>query len=144
MDLDERSWRPRPILGGAVRFLATVGPFLVTYLIIRLVIRVVPRPVDHLGLLLVWFVCLGVLAVGVLRVAASACRRIVPVSMLMRASLLFPDRAPSRFRLALRAATGRQLAAAVASGTSEERFLAPQEAAEELLVQLAASVATIG
>jgi hypothetical protein len=138
MDLDERSWRPRPLLGGSVRVLAAVGPFVVTYLIIRLAIRVVPRPVDNLGLLLVWFVSLGVFATAVLRVAGLGFRRIVPVSMLMRASLLFPDKAPSRFGLALRAATGRQLAAAVESGTSADRFRAPQEAAEELLVQLAA------
>ncbi len=138
MDLDERSWRPRPILGGGIRVMAAVGPFIVTYLIIRLAIRVVPRPVDDLGLLLAWFVSLGVVATAVLRIAGAGFRRIVPVSMLMRASLLFPDKAPSRFRLALRAATGRQLAAAVESGTSADRFRAPQEAAEELLVQLAA------
>jgi hypothetical protein len=51
-DLDERTWRPRPILGGFVRVVAVVGPFIVTYVSIRLAMRVVPRPVNHLGSLL--------------------------------------------------------------------------------------------
>lgn len=94
--------------------MAVVGPFIVTYVSIRLAMRVAPRPVNHLGSLLVWFVSLGAFATAVVRVAALS------------------------FRLALRAATGRRLADAVERGRSDDLFRTPQEAAEELLVQLAA------
>lgn len=48
-------------------------------------------------------------AVVVLRVVERAARRLLPLAALLRLSLLFPDRAPGRFALALRAGSTREL-----------------------------------
>lgn len=54
-----------------------------------------------------WLVVLATTVATVL-VVEHAARRLLPLSLLLRLSLLFPDRAPNRFRVALRASSVRR------------------------------------
>ena len=63
-----------------------------------------PYPIRLAGVLLV--------AGGTLWLCEQAARRLLPLSTLLRLSLVFPDQAPNRFRVALRAGSTRDLAAA--------------------------------
>ena len=72
-----------------------------------------------------------VLATLVLGLADRALRRLLPVAALFKLSLVFPDRAPSRFRTAIRSGTVRQLQRQLASGV--DGLVTPQEAAEQLI-----------
>src|SRR4051812_37301542 len=61
-------------------------------------------------------------------------RRFLPLAALLQLSLVFPDQTPSRFRMALKAGSGRRLAREVedarANGVSDE----PGRAAEQLVL----------
>jgi len=60
-----------------------------------------------------------------------ATRRLLPLASLLKLSIVFPDAAPSRFRIALKHGTTRDLARRVEDGALDERT--PQHAAEHML-----------
>jgi len=82
-----------------------------------------------------WFFTLG-LATLTLLVVERAARRFLPLVTLMRLSLLFPDRAPSRFRLALRAMSTRRLRRLAESPKEPADAHAAADLALSLLVAL--------
>ena len=57
----------------------------------------------------VWWVVLSCLATGVLFVSDRLARRALPLAALLKLSLVFPDRARSRYQAALRTGTVHQL-----------------------------------
>jgi HD domain len=67
-----------------------------------LLARVYRRPHDLTGALVWWLAVLGSSTV-VVSAATRVMRRVLPLTTLLKLTLVFPDRAPSRFRLALRA-----------------------------------------
>ena len=99
--------------------------------------RWVPRPDSRLEVV-AWWVALSVVAAAVLYAVDKVTRRLVPLAVLFKLSLVFPDRAPSRFRTALRTGTVRQLHDRVREvkqhGLSDDASVA----AEELLELIAA------
>jgi hypothetical protein len=94
--------------------------------------RVVPRPVGVWSVI-TWYA--GICAVSWLVLWQSQRRlsRLIPLAALLEMSLLFPERAPSRLRLARRVASKRDLELLLArrGGHREE---STQEAAERILV----------
>ncbi|MGI9599429.1 MAG: Ig-like domain-containing protein, partial [Acidimicrobiales bacterium] len=92
--------------------------------------RLVPRPMG-IGPSIIWWIGLTLLATAVLWLADRALRRLLPVAALFKLSLVFPDRAPSRFKTAIRAGTVRQLQRQLESG--EYGSATPQHAAEQLI-----------
>jgi putative nucleotidyltransferase with HDIG domain len=96
-------WKSRPLVAAALRVAVVAVPALASLVAVWLCARVVPPPADQallaaarLGLLL----AVGVaVAVAVERLA----RRLLPLVVLLKMSMLFPDRAPSRLRTARRA-----------------------------------------
>jgi HD-GYP domain-containing protein (c-di-GMP phosphodiesterase class II) len=60
-------------------------------------------------------------------------RRLLPLAALLKLSLIFPDRAPSRFRMAVRAGGTRKLEERLRSATEEGLPDTPAEAAEKVL-----------
>ncbi|MGB5758216.1 MAG: HD-GYP domain-containing protein, partial [Acidimicrobiales bacterium] len=92
--------------------------------------RVIPRPGSFVATA-IWWVGLTAIATIVLWLADRSLRRLLPVAALFKLSLVFPDRAPSRFKTAIRAGTVRQLQRQVEAGTFSSST--PQEAAEQLI-----------
>jgi putative nucleotidyltransferase with HDIG domain len=101
-------WRTRPLLSVAVRLVAAFIPVAVSLVVTYLASRVVSRPQQFADALLWWAIMLGLATVVVFSIERLT-RRLAPLAALLKLSLVFPDRAPSRFSVALRSGTSRQL-----------------------------------
>ena len=130
-DHDEH-WQPRPWLAFAIRAFAFLFPIVMSIVFVVLVSGVVPAPPGWIGRVL-WWVALTVAATTVLIVFERMTRRLLPLVTLFKLSIAFPDEAPSRFKMAMRTNTVRQLERQLSDGTLDHGET-PAEAAEHLLV----------
>jgi hypothetical protein len=95
-------------------------------------------PTSSFWLFLLWWVGLSALATAVLVLGDRLSRKALPLVALLKLSLVFPDRAPSRLRTALRAGTVQSLQQRIADASAAARAGTPVEAAERLLELVAA------
>ncbi|MFN2557771.1 MAG: HD domain-containing phosphohydrolase [Nitriliruptorales bacterium] len=103
-----RRWRQRPVMANLL-WLAAVGlPILAAVLASVAVATLLPSPSSGLGALL-WWLAVLVTAPVVLVVVGRAARRLLPLATLLKLSLVFPDRAPSRYAVARETHTVAQL-----------------------------------
>lgn len=84
---------------------------------------------------LLWWVALLAVSTVVLLCTDRLARRMLPLAALLKLSLVFPDRVPSRFSVALRSGTTKQLAKRL---QSDELDTTTQAGATELLSLVAA------
>ena len=85
-----------------------IAPIVASVLVSYLVARMWPRPeglVASFGWFFVLIVAGGLAMLAIDRIA----RRFLPLTALLRMTLIFPDQAPSRFNVALRTGTTKQL-----------------------------------
>ena len=94
-------WAPRPMQARLIRVAVLVTPFAASILFVALVSKVVPAPLNSFWLYLSWWAVLTGAATLVLVAVDRVARRLLPLALLFKLSLVFPDRAPSRFRTAL-------------------------------------------
>jgi hypothetical protein len=130
--IDARRWRPRRGLSFAVSALTFLVPFACATLVVQFVTRMFGRPTTFLPFV-VWLALLLVVATLTLRIVDRYARRLLPLATMLRLSLVFPDRAPSRFAIALKSGTGRALERAVEGAEAEAQFGTPQETAEAVV-----------
>ena len=88
---------------------------------------------------LLWWFAMSVAATGAVSAIYVLSRRLLPLGALLDLSLVFPDEAPSRFRLALRSGTVEELQDRLRQMRESRRATDPQVAAE-LLLQLVAAL----
>jgi putative nucleotidyltransferase with HDIG domain len=131
-------WSARPLQAACVRAFAFLAPIAVSIAFVHIVSRAVPAPTSSWWLFLLWWGLLSGLATGVLVGADRLSRRLLPLAALLKLSLVFPDRAPSRFRTALRAGTVETLEQRIDKASAAGRDGGPMEAAERLLELVAA------
>jgi len=124
-------WVQRPIVAAFLRLVIFVLPLIAAVAFISVANRVVPRPSGWAPTVL-WFAVLTAGVMTVVYLGDRLLRGLLPIVALFRLSLVFPDRAPSRFKMALRQNTVRRLQRSVADGTLHDGT--PQEAAEHLLL----------
>lgn len=136
-DLEERTWKPRKSLAWIIRLVAFVSPILASVAAARTFAHLIPKPIGTLDTIL-WVVGLLAVALLFMRVTEVLARRLLPITAMLKMSLVFPDEAPSQFAIALRSASGKQLQAAVERQNAEQAMGTPQEAAENLVVLLSA------
>ena len=136
-NIDDRRWKPRRGLAFTIRAVTVFVPFLCAMAAVELVTRIVRRP-DGLVLFLVWLFTLLVLATLTMRVVDHQTKRLLPLATMLRLTLVFPDRAPSRFGVALKTGTARSLGRAVEAATAQQEFATPQEAAEGVVALIGA------
>jgi putative nucleotidyltransferase with HDIG domain len=117
--MEERSggphrWKARPLLALALRALILIVPAALALAVTALVHPFVPMPATWPGRLWWW---VGLLGVGLLvaTVVERWGRRLLPLVMLLKLSMLFPDRAPSRFAVAREAGSVRHLRSRLAA-----------------------------
>ena len=133
-DLDRRAtagqWQSRPVAAMVVRAVLLLCPVGVAALLGLLVSRSLPAPTTTLA------VVRGVITAAVSLVAfvalGRAGRRFLPLAVLLRLNLVFPDRAPSRFAVSLRSTNVRKL----------ERFVHEARTTDDAVV-LAEKVVTL-
>lgn len=130
-------WRGRPVLSALLRGTAFVVPVASGVAVSSIVVRLLP-PARSGGTIAWYWVISFALSTAVLLLVNRAARRLLPLAVLLRLSLVFPDEAPSRLKMARRAGNTRDLAEKVerahAAGIHDE----PTRSAEEILTLVAA------
>ena len=118
-------WRARPIAAFALRSAILLVPVLAATTTGLVVSTLIGSPA---GLMpwIVWAALVGGAGLTAGIVVERATRRYAPLALLVRLSMIFPDQAPSRFRMALRASSTKRLhdwleAAAVDPSDSTQR-----------------------
>jgi hypothetical protein len=101
-------WGRRPFLSHALRIVIFVGPILASLLIATLLNHLLPRASGPFTAV-VWIAVVVIGSLVTLVIFERAARRFLPLAALLNVSLLFPDKAPTRFAVARRTGTPRQL-----------------------------------
>jgi hypothetical protein len=134
---DNHRWNGHPLVARMLRIVVALSPAIASWLVIRLVAGALPHPSD-LTARIAWWVLIAAVGTLTLAVVDITARRLLPLSALLRLSLVFPDRAPSRYAVALRTGTVRQLEQRIARARAHGLSDDPTEAAEELIELVAA------
>lgn len=129
------TWASRPALARLVRLLLFIAPIVVGWSAVRLVAWVFYRPDGWIGTGF-WIAQAIVVASVAAHSARRVANRLAPLSALLNMTMVFPDYAPSRFGVTLRAGNLKKL-------TSEQLTLSDdtQEAAEQAMALVAALAA---
>lgn len=104
-----RSWRGHPLASTCIRVVAFLVPIGAALTASVLFARIVPSPHGTVARG-VWLLLMLVASTAVLLGTDRVARRILPLAALLKLSLVFPDHVPSRFSIALRTGTTKQLA----------------------------------
>ena len=104
----EERWRGRPVLSWLLRMAIVVAPIAASVAVAAVVGRSLPRSTGVSGVIVWWALVLGT-STGTLVLADRLTRRLLPLAALLRMTLLFPDRAPSRLAVARKSGTTRGL-----------------------------------
>jgi HD-GYP domain-containing protein (c-di-GMP phosphodiesterase class II) len=135
VDVSGRRWQTRRVTALAIRAVVLVLPFSSALVVGRLLAVALPVPEGRVATVGWWLVVVAGSSIALFAVDRVA-RRLLPVAMLYRLALVFPDRAPPRYRVALRTGTIHQLRERLDSGG--DLGGTPGEAAENLLALVAA------
>jgi HD-GYP domain-containing protein (c-di-GMP phosphodiesterase class II) len=129
----EERWQARPILSLVLRVVATLAPAAVA-LAFSVVASHLVAPPPGTAPRIAWWLGLSVLSLAVLFGAQRMARRLLPLAALLKLSLVFPDAAPARFKLARKTGRPRDLERLVerarAAGLEGGEALAPQTVLE--------------
>jgi HD-GYP domain-containing protein (c-di-GMP phosphodiesterase class II) len=133
--MDERAarWAARPIHAAFLRAVVFATPILGSIVFVHFASTLVPVPTSSFLLFASWWVGMSAAATVVLIAIDRVSRRLLPLVALYKLSLVFPDAAPSRFKLALRTNTVESLEDRIASARSDGANTTPVDAAERLL-----------
>ncbi|MEM9561852.1 MAG: HD-GYP domain-containing protein [Actinomycetota bacterium] len=105
---DDTRWRSSPTRALAIRAMVVASPVIGAFVVLYLVAGVLIRPDGVFGLL-AWFAQGLMVGTAVSMTIERLARGLLPLATLFEMSLIFPDQAPSRFSVALRAGTIRKL-----------------------------------
>ena len=107
-DVSQNRWQAHRWLSRVVRVLIFVIPVSLGVALSLTAAHLIPP--QRLGLNpWVWWILVGILSTAILLFADRLARRLLPLTALWKMTLIFPDRAPSRFGLAMRTGTTKQL-----------------------------------
>ncbi len=107
-DHQAESWGSRPKVARALRWLILLAPSISSFLVTFAIARRFPPHV--LGVARVpWWIALFSVGVIVLIATEKLTRKLLPLAALFKLSLVFPDAAPSRFKLAMRTNSTKKL-----------------------------------
>ena len=100
-------WRSHRVLGTLLSSAAVAAPFAVSIVAAMAVGRELPRGEALFRQALWWVAVLGSSAVAFVG-SERLCRRLLPLAALLKMTMLFPDQAPKRLKVAWRAGTTRR------------------------------------
>jgi putative nucleotidyltransferase with HDIG domain len=129
-------WTGRPWLATSARLAAQAVPIALSVSVVYAASSLVPAPAGSTPFI-AWWAALSMLATFVFVVVGRASRRLLPLAALLKLSLVFPDSAPSRFRLAFGSGTVASLEERLAEARRGVDADTPAEAAERLLALVA-------
>ena len=125
-------WPQRRVAAALVDSVALAAPFVVAIVAVIAAAKLLPPP-RNAGQEVWWWLAIATVSGLVLFVSQRQARRLLPLSSLLRLTMAFPDRAPSRLNMAMRAGTVRDLERRVAHLHKHGLHGRPAEAAETIL-----------
>ncbi len=128
----DHRWDGHPLLAGALTFGVFVVPIAVSVASAILTGHLLPRPHGVASTLGWWVAVLGVPSI-VLLVTDRLARKALPLAVLLKMTMVFPDQAPKRFAVARKAGTTRDLARRVEEAKAHGAVEEPIVAAEKIL-----------
>jgi putative nucleotidyltransferase with HDIG domain len=137
--MSSRRWRSRPVAGRGVAAVAFLLPVLASIAAVLAMNALLPPPTTTSERIL-WWVLIVVAGIVPLPPSIYLARKLMPLSMLLRVGLLFPDKAPSRFQVAKRAHRTRDLQQEVAA----RRVGTPADERIDAATRVLALVAAVG
>ena len=133
-------WRARPLQAGLLRLTAVVVPLASSVLAGVLVGSVLPRSHSWVGALASWLTVIVVSTIVLFGIDRLT-RRLLPIATLLKLSMLFPDRAPSRYKVA-RSMAGSHALAAELEQARQHGISGDRQQAAETVRSWARSVST--
>jgi hypothetical protein len=103
-------WKARPVGSALLRAFIVIVPIAAAFSVTALLTRLLPRP-DGTGATALWWALVLGGSLLTLFLVERVVRRLGPLAVLLRISMAFPGRAPSRFRVARRSGNPRELRA---------------------------------
>lgn len=126
---DARRWRDQKLISWLLRALVLLVPLAAAMAMSSLLSRTLPVPRSSGAALLWWVAVLGGATIT-MHLTDRVARKLLPLAVLMRLSLLFPDQAPSRVRIHRKAGSINRLAEAMeqakSSGQDEDLAVAAE------------------
>jgi putative nucleotidyltransferase with HDIG domain len=135
-DVPGRRWVARPLVARIVQVAVLAVPLAASLTTALLMSAALPRTSD-LGTALLLWAAVVVTSTIVLFAVDRIARRALPLVVLLRLSLLFPDQAPRRYRLAAQSWSSRRLRERVEAARMAGETGAPIEAATQIIGLLA-------
>jgi putative nucleotidyltransferase with HDIG domain len=130
-------WRGRPVHSLLLQVFVFAIPVVASVTAATMISAVGPRPSGVVEFV-AWWVVLTAIALVVLLAVDRLARRLLPLATLLKLSMVFPDRAPSRFRVARNAASVRKLQEQLAEARERGLTAEPVWAAETVLTLITA------
>jgi HD-GYP domain-containing protein (c-di-GMP phosphodiesterase class II) len=134
---DQDRWQERKVAAAALRLAALLLPIGAAIATSAVLGRWIPRQTGVPATILRSLVLIAASTLALVLVERVS-RRLLPLATLMRLSIVFPDRAPSRFRLARRAGSVRELRRRVEEARANGLAGEPEVAADSVLTLIAA------
>ncbi len=129
VEASEGQWQASPVAAVAIRALAVIIPFVVAWFVVTAMSPAFYRPDGFFGVA-IWLLQSLVAGLAVSMTTERFTRKALPLASLFNMTLVFPDQAPSRFGVALRAGTIRRLENQT-TGSSIRLSDSPSEAAAQ-------------
>ena len=136
---DRRRWAAHPWRARGLRLLVYALPVAGSLGFVHVATSITGVPTSSLWIFLLWWLAMSLTATAVVAVAYKLLRRLLPLGGLLELSLVFPDEAPSRFRVALRSGTVDSLEERLRLMRAANEATSAQQAAE-ILLQLAGAL----
>jgi HD-GYP domain-containing protein (c-di-GMP phosphodiesterase class II) len=135
---DSQRWNARPLQAFAVRAFVLIAPLAGSFAFVHFASTWIKPPLSSLWLYLAWWFGLSGAATAVLFGVDRVARRLLPLSALLKLSLVFPDETPSRLKTALSSGRVDTLERRLALVQEAKAADTPAESARRLLELVAA------
>ena len=132
-----KTWRARPALGRALQAFLFLVPFVLAFVLTTALSRALPAAAT-VSWQVVRIIFLVVVAIIIMGATERVTRLAAPVALLLRMTMVFPDRAPSRVKVALRSSSEDELKRTLRDVNKYGLGATANEAAETLMVLVAA------
>ena len=132
-DTPAEGWQGKDRAAKALRWLIMSAPVVVALIVSLVLNRVLPPPSSWSWAILRVAV-IAIVSMASITIVERAGRRLLPLAMLLRLSLVFPDRTPSRFKLALKAGSGKRMERVLTEARVNGLSVDKAQAAEQLVL----------
>ena len=132
VEAEGRVWHSSPVGATAIRLAAFLLPLAFSLAAVHLVANLLWRPPGWFGFT-IWILQISAVGLVVSMAVDLITKNMLPLAALLNMTLVFPDEAPSRFSVALRAGSARKLRARANAVTPLSKATNPNEAATAAL-----------